>query len=322
MGHKILGEHLSQDVSRNRGIISFMPTIFVIVVTYNGRRWYDRCLGSLLSSEIPLKCIVIDNASSDDTVDYIRQCFPETYIIESNENLGFAKANNIGIRYAVDHGADYVFLLNQDAWVEKNTMTELIKTFEDIPNVGIASPIHLNGDYSGLDSRFCESMPWRFLSDSYMQKPVKYYPARFINAAAWLISRRCLEEIGGFDTSLFTHCGEDNNYCQRLRYHGFSIIVNSQCTICHDREYRDPNNDVNRREWREVLRKEEIAERWSDINSPFDMPSIIKQFRRRLFVSRILCKKDKIGKYTELIDICKKVKASRETNIQVGMNWL
>ena len=93
--------------------------IFAIVVTYNGMRWYDRCFGSLRNSDMPVETIVIDNASTDETVSYIKEHFHEVCLIESKENLGFAKANNIGIKRALDNGADYVFLLNQDAWVEK-----------------------------------------------------------------------------------------------------------------------------------------------------------------------------------------------------------
>lgn len=299
-----------------------MHTIYAVVVSYNGKRWYDRCLGSIRDSETKMECIVIDNASSDGSVDYIKEHFPNICIIESKENLGFAKANNIGIRYAIDHGAEYVFLINQDAWVEKNTLTELVDSFEKKKNVGIVSPIHLNGEYSGLDERFCESMPWRFVSDLYMNRPVKHYPVRYINAAAWLISKNCIEVVGGFDTSLFIHCGEDNNYCQRVRYHNFDIIVNSQCTICHDRSFRDPNNDVNRQEWKSVIRKEEIAERWSDINSDFDMHLIIKRLKWRLFVSRCLFINKKIKKYSELVDICTSVKNSRDIYKQPGMHWL
>ncbi len=117
--------------------------IYAIIVTYNGMHWYDRCLGSLRESEIPVDTIVIDNASSDDSVAYIKEHFPEVHLIESKENLGFAKANNIGMRKALDDGADYVFLLNQDAWVERNTLTELIKSFRDNDSVGIAAPITL-----------------------------------------------------------------------------------------------------------------------------------------------------------------------------------
>lgn len=299
-----------------------MHKIIAIVVSYNGRRWYDRCFSSLYNSNIPIDCVVIDNASTDGTVNYIKEHFPHIYLFENKKNLGFAEANNIGIRFAIDHGADYIFLLNQDAWVEKNTIAELLKTFEENESVAIASPIHLNGEYSGLDSRFCEAMPWLFASDSYMKKLAKYYPVRFVNAAAWMISRKSIEVVGGFDTSLYTHCGEDNDYCQRACFHGFSIVVNTQCTICHDRGYRDPNNDVNRKEWRDVLRKEEIAARWSNINRNFDMPHIIKQFERRLLVSKVICDKKRIKKYTELIEICKRVNESREINKIPGEHWL
>ena len=92
--------------------------IFVIIVTYKGNQWYERCFTSLRNSEYPVQTIVIDNASNDGTVEYIRENFPEIYLIESEENLGFGRANNIGMRYALDHGCDYVFLLNQDAWIK------------------------------------------------------------------------------------------------------------------------------------------------------------------------------------------------------------
>ena len=95
--------------------------IFAIVITYNGQKWYDRCFGSLSASETPVEIVVVDNASSDDTVGFIKERFPGVHLIESKENLGFAKANNIGIRYALDNDADFVFLLNQDAWIEKDT---------------------------------------------------------------------------------------------------------------------------------------------------------------------------------------------------------
>ena len=161
------------------------PKIFAIIVIYNGLRWYDRCIGSLLKSETPVHIIVIDNASSDGSVDYIKTLYPNVFIIENKENLGFAKSNNIGIRYAIDHGADYVFLLNQDAWVETTTLTELVKSFEEKNNVGIASPIHLNGTYSALDHGFSNYIGPAFSSDAFLCKLKKYYDRPFINAAAW-----------------------------------------------------------------------------------------------------------------------------------------
>lgn len=296
--------------------------VFAIVVTYNGMRWYEQCLGSLRESRHPVETVVIDNASSDNTVEYIKEHFPDVFLIESKENLGFAKANNIGIRYAIDHDADYVFLLNQDAWVEKDTLTKLLDTFDDNENVGIASPIHLNGSYSGLDSRFCALLPWQFTSDLYIGERKKYYQTTDVNAAAWLISSLCIRKIGGFDTSIFSHCGEDNNYCQRLRYHRLKLVVNTSCTICHDREHRDPSNDINRELWLEVIRKEEFAERWSNINVDYKMDAIIRSYKWKWIRSMAMFSFQKGKKYKEEMEICQSVKESREINKREGMHWL
>ena len=97
-------------------------TIFAIIVTHNGMRWADRCFGSLRTSTLPVSTIVIDNASTDGIADHLESHFPEVELIKSTENLGFAKANNIGILKAYNAGADFVMLLNQDAWIEPNTL--------------------------------------------------------------------------------------------------------------------------------------------------------------------------------------------------------
>ena len=212
--------------------------IIAIIVTYNGKKWYDRCFGSMLNSSVPVDVVVVDNASNDDTVGYIKTNYPAVHVISSQENYGFAKANNIGMKYALAQEADYVFLLNQDAWVEQDTIEKLLQTFQDNDNVGIASPVHLNGSYTGLDSGFCNYVGAACISDMYLGKLKPYYSVPMVNAAAWLISRDCIEKVGGFDTSLFKHYGEDDHYAQRVLFHGMKVVINTQCTACHDREQR------------------------------------------------------------------------------------
>jgi len=104
-----------------------MNVIYVVIVTYNGMQWIDKCLDSLIHSSIPLNIIIIDNLSTDGTVDFIKHKYPTVELVETGKNLGFGKANNIGITHAVKQNADYVFLLNQDAWVGLNTIDELVK---------------------------------------------------------------------------------------------------------------------------------------------------------------------------------------------------
>jgi GT2 family glycosyltransferase len=220
-----------------------MPNVFSIVVTYNGLQWLKKCIGSLLGSTISLKLIVVDNFSTDGTLEYIRKHFPEVELIENKKNLGFGQANNIGIRKAYDVGADYVFLLNQDAWVEKDTIEKLVEVAEKNPEFGIVSPMHLNGRGDALDFRFSK---WvgpdfcpGFYSDLYFQRlKEKVYETSYVNAAAWLISRKCIETVGGFNPLFFVY-GEDDNYLQRTHYHKLQVGVYPFAKILHDREEKE-----------------------------------------------------------------------------------
>jgi GT2 family glycosyltransferase len=217
--------------------------IYCIVVTYNGMNWIAKCMESLINSSIPLKILIIDNGSVDGTHEFISTHYPDVEVINNGQNLGFAKANNIGIKYILNKGADYLFLLNQDARIEKNTIEELIHVFDARTDAGVVSPIHLNGNNTGLDKGFAnyissDNTP-NIVSDLYMGKIQPFYETNFVNAAAWLMNRNCIETVGGFDTSLFYHCGEDNNFCQRVLYHNLKIFICTTTSIFHDREVHD-----------------------------------------------------------------------------------
>ena len=182
--------------------------VAVIIVTYNTTKnnWIGKCLNSINSSSIPLNTIIIDNASTDNTVDIIKNNYPNVDLTESKENLGFAKANNLGIKLAYKSGADYIFLLNHDAWVEPNTIKTLIEIHQENPQYGIVSPIHLNGAGDNLDLNFykylgnIEKAGRLLMTDLIKKKPLRdIYEMKFVNAAAWMISRECIEKVGDFD---------------------------------------------------------------------------------------------------------------------------
>src|ERR1035437_5786673 len=298
--------------------------IFTIVVTYNGKLWYDRCFKSLLSSDIQLDVVIIDNASSDDSVRYITANFPSFHIIESQVNLGFTKDNNIGIKYALDHNADYVFLLNQDAWlVESNAVSYLVDVFKNNVDAGIVSPIHFNGLKTGLDSNFAYNMPWTFVSDAYFQTMGKVYEVQFVNAAAWLISNKCIQKVGGFDSSLFVHNGEDGNYCQRTLYHGFKIIVNSLSHICHDKEtlvetFHKDYDSIWKAKEKHLLRK--IVD--ANILEEREMGRSLNKQKRNLIINVVLLRFSKAKLILEEISLLKLIRKSREMNKVGGLIWL
>ena len=213
--------------------------IFVIIVTYKGHRWYERCFTSLRESEYPVQTIVIDNASNDGTIEYIREYFPEIHLIESKENLGFGRANNIGMSYALDNGCDYVFLLNQDAWVEPNTLTKLVDIHNSFPEYGILSPMHLTADKKHIESGLlsyianCKFTDPTFVQDLYFNSLKEVYISNYINAAAWLLPRDTLENIGGF-CPLIYHYGEDDDYMNRIHYHDLKLGLVPLARVVHD----------------------------------------------------------------------------------------
>lgn len=213
--------------------------LFVIIVTYKGKQWYDRCFASLRESTVPVNTIVIDNASNDGTVGYIKENYPEIHLIASDENLGFGRANNIGMRYALDNDCDYVFLLNQDAWVEPDTFEKLVGIHQRHSEYGLLGPVQVNAEKTKvLDGviHFLvnpDNINIDMFSDLMMGTVDEVYPVAEINAAAWLLPRKTLETVGGFDP-LFLHYGEDWNYLSRVLYHKMKVGLTPHIQVVHD----------------------------------------------------------------------------------------
>lgn len=216
--------------------------LYVIIVTYNGDRWIRRCLNSVYKSNLNAIPIVVDNSSSDETLKIIRTEFPDVEIIETHANLGFGKANNIGIKMAMDRDADYIYLLNQDAWVKRDTFLLLIESMEKYSEYGIISPIHLTGNGHNVDANFYslslarDKIP-NILNDYITSKVKDIYDTYFVMAAHWMLKRSTIEKVGYF-SSAFPHYGEDANYIHRMHYWRLKVGIVPKAFAYHDREYR------------------------------------------------------------------------------------
>lgn len=221
--------------------------ILVIIVTYNAMRWADRCFGSLEKSSVPVDTFVVDNGSTDGTREYVPKKFKCVKFVCSKENLGFGAANNIGLQYALDHGYDYVYLLNQDAWLMPDTLEKLIAVSQRHPEYGILSPMQMQANMQHLDNNFRrftltpEMVPY-FAEDMFFECRQEIYEVPCVMAAHWLITRQCLQTVGGFSPS-YHHYGEDDNYSRRVRYHGMKPGIVPAATAVHDRETRKDSHD-------------------------------------------------------------------------------
>ena len=302
--------------------------ILTIIVTYNGLQWYERCLGSLQRSTIPVDIMVVDNASQDGSADWIAAHYPEINLIRSDKNLGFGQANNIGMRYALDNGYDYVFLLNQDAWLHTNDCIErLVQATENHPGYMIMSALWLYGSGeritkgSKLHMIALEGPNNDFVSDMYLGKALQeVYETDYMPAAAWLLPRKTLEQIGGFDP-LFFHRGEDDNYMQRVYYHGGKIGLCAKACVCHDIEERPANYDAEHENWNKNML---IA--LADINNSKSIGNWKKQYLskalKQITYFHWRAAMSNLGIWHFIDKQRNAVEYSKDTNKSIGRNWL
>lgn len=217
--------------------------VLVIIVTYNAMKWLDKCLPSLQRSEMPLDCIIVDNDSKDETVKTIKEKYEWCILVESKKNLGFGKANNIGLQYALDNGYDYTYLLNQDAWIFPDTISKLVDAHKGNPRYGILSPLQMNATLDKLDRNFQICCPKVMVSDFICDCHKNIYETNFVMAAHWLLPIEAIKRVGGFSPS-FPHYGEDHDYVHRILHKDMKVGIVPMAKAVHDRYFRKENKAV------------------------------------------------------------------------------
>ena len=226
-----------------------MKRVLVIIVTYNGMRWLERCLSSVTGDAsgaragkvhggIGVDVFVADNASSDGSAEFVESRFPHAILVRNTCNLGFSKANNLGFRYAIDNGYDYVYLLNQDAWLEDDAMEKLVAAAEKAPEYGVLSPMQYYAGGEELDREFA-----KWLRASPGRKGDGPVEVPFEMAAHWLVRVSAIKTTGPFNESLFPIYGQDNDWCNRLHYHGLKVGVVPATRAVHDRAGRQVSKE-------------------------------------------------------------------------------
>lgn len=244
--------------------------LLVIIVTYNGSRFIEECVKSIYFTQNVPDVLIVDNASTDNTVEIVKLNFPNVNLIVNNENLGFGRANNIGLKYAIDNQYNAVFLLNQDTVIFPDTFSNLFILFNRLDNVGFVSPVHLDKTMKSLESNF-----EYFLNKSFKRKLISkmffreegqnYAEIDFVNAAAWLIPVSTLKIVGGFNP-IFPHYSEDIDYFNRLKSFGFKNYIVFNSFIVHYSSNGIADLDFNYSMRRELFERVAIL---SNINFSF-----------------------------------------------------
>jgi GT2 family glycosyltransferase len=217
------------------------PRIAAVVLTWNGREDTLACLHSLAQASLDtLTTIVVDNGSSDGTEEAVRRGFPSVQLIRSKQNLGFAEGNNLGLRRALQLGADYVLVLNNDTLLDPDAIPVLVAEARRRPDAGALCPLIYYADppdliwYAGAeyDPRRGYNPP----QTGYKERDRgQYATVREITratGAAMLVPRAVLERVGLLDAELFLHV-EDVDWSQRMLAAGYRILFVPRARIWH-----------------------------------------------------------------------------------------
>ncbi|MBI2400790.1 MAG: glycosyltransferase family 2 protein [Deltaproteobacteria bacterium] len=213
-----------------------MPEMSIIIVSWNAREYLVGCLMSLYEEDLPwAEIIVVDNGSSDGSPDTIEELFPEVRLIRSDENLGFAKANNIGIMAS---SGKYVCLINSDVVVLGGCLEALKDRMDSDPSAGLVCPKVLNPDMTLQPTcRRFPSIKGAFLSaiglDSrnYMRHD-SVMEAEAVSGCFMLARRAAIDEAGLLDERFFFYA-EDKDWCRRIRNSGWKIVYLPEAKAVH-----------------------------------------------------------------------------------------
>lgn len=208
--------------------------VVFVIITHDGEQWIEDCLASIEAWGSNHEIVIVDNSSSDGTLDIINR-HPNIHLEVSSKNLGFGQANNRGIATALNKGADYIFLLNQDARIQVETLQKLLAVLEKDKKIGVVSPIHLDWEGKEIDGHtasYYTNHTLRLIDDYRRDEVKQYYDFSFMPAAAWLVKANVFRKIGGFDP-VFFHRGEDVDFVYRLRWHGYRFVLATEAFVCH-----------------------------------------------------------------------------------------
>jgi N-acetylglucosaminyl-diphospho-decaprenol L-rhamnosyltransferase len=219
-----------------------VPDVSVVVVTWNALPWLEQCLESVRGRDV----VIVDNGSTDGTVDFVRERFPEARVIEQ-ENKGMGGGNNAGMRAA---DGRYFFLLNSDAWVVDDALERLVEFADQHPQAAVVGPKLLNTDGTLQRSVRGEPTLWRLATEYLFIRKLAPRSKRlnplyrgdfghdrvaevdWLFGPALLVRREAADAVGLFDEDFFMF-SEEVDWMTRFRRAGWTVLFFPDAEVVH-----------------------------------------------------------------------------------------
>lgn len=222
-----------------------LPRVAIVVLNWNNPRDTLACLASLMHVTYDnYTILVVDNGSTDDSVARIRAAYPSVALIETGENLGYAGGNNVGIWHALDAGADYVCILNNDIVVAPGFLEPLVEaTVGADESIAITSPAVCEGSRPSVIWCLGAGIVWRDGSVFRMHSGEAYsvwageppFEADYVPGSAMLVPRQAWEQVGMISEDYFLYY-EEADWCVHARRAGFRILAVPGAVVWHNVE--------------------------------------------------------------------------------------
>jgi len=219
-----------------------LKDLSVIIVNHNNRSDLLQTLNSLPKSlnSLDHEIVVVDNASSDGSLEAVKLDFPLVKRIALSQNIGFARANNVGVNQT---SGKYLFLLNNDTYVPRGAIQKLLELKKKHPEFGIVAPVVLHPDKTpqlswGKDLHLFSEVFMKYFANGWYAWRFKRKKGKvsqnvdWVSGACFLVERKLFEQIGGFDENFFLYV-EDADLCRRIRQLGYTIHLTSEAWIIH-----------------------------------------------------------------------------------------
>lgn len=213
--------------------------ISIIILNWNGKADTVECLESLKKIVYPYyEIIIVDNGSTDGSVECFKKLYPETEIIENKKNLGFAEGNNVGIRRAIEKGSNYILILNNDTVVHPEFLNEMVEVAEKDKLAGAIGPKvchYYNPEIIDIPNRKMNLWTANFRIFTKTKDAVDDYKTEevgCVTGCCMLIKTELIKKIGSFDPEYFLYW-EETDFCARIIKHGYKIIYVPKAKIWH-----------------------------------------------------------------------------------------